>query len=196
MESTSRATRVQADELTHGRPFASRPGSCMRIDAHHSRRSPLPRVQCWDSTAHGKEAEHSKKGWRHRPQQPYVQDLSITFVRQLIGKRFASSRTCTHRIAIDKRQLSIVTKRKYRKPTYHFAKLACSSLEYGSLEPIGRQFRRTSSRRKMYPNITYHFASRTDCVRTPFAWSGSGCILLARCSNSLPVHAASSSARQ
>ena len=73
-------SRTHASELTHGRLVASRPGSCMRIDARHSRYSPLLRGQYWDPGVHGRGAGHNKKVWLRRPQQPCVRDLPIILV--------------------------------------------------------------------------------------------------------------------
>ena len=53
--------QMRMNGLTHGRLVASPPGSCKRIDGRPARRIPLPQGRCWDSTADGKGARHSKK---------------------------------------------------------------------------------------------------------------------------------------
>ena len=51
----------------------------------------------------------------------------------------ADSRTSTHGITGNEHELLVTWKSNTRVRTYHFLKLACSSLEYGSLKPVPRQ---------------------------------------------------------
>ena len=156
-------TRIHADKLTHGRLVASRPGSCIRTDARHSRCNPLLRVQCWDSTAHGKGAGHSRKVLLHRPQQPCVRDLSIMSVRRLLGSKITpETRVPAHMASLSMCVNCRCLLKETQTETYHFPKFACSSLEYGSLKPVKGQFRWTIDRSKCtQTSLTTPFPEQT-----------------------------------
>jgi hypothetical protein len=65
------------------------------------------------------------------------------FVRRPLGSKM----TMETRVPAHMASLSIYVNcrslKKTQTETYHFPKLACSSLEYGSLKPVEGQFRRS-----------------------------------------------------